>query len=200
MACDCTPPPVTADQQRQILKIALFLNAAMFGIGMTAGVLAQSTGLMADAIDMLADASAYALGLMAVNRGLAFRKNSARLSGMLLLALGLAVLAEVVHRAVVGSEPQAAIMMGFSLLSLAVNVTVLRLLAPFRSGEVHLRATWIFTRADVVANVGVLGAGLLILLTGWTALDLIAGFLIGCYVMKEAAEILKESGEAPVAT
>ena len=198
MACDCTPPPVTTDRQRRILKIALFLNAAMFVIGMTAGVLAQSTGLMADALDMLADASAYGLGLMAVTRGLAFRKNSARLSGTLLLVLGLGILAEVAHRAVVGSEPQAATMMAFSLLSLAVNVTVLRLLAPFRTGEVHLRATWIFTRADVIANVGVLVTGLMIVLTGWTALDLVAGFLIGCYVMKEAAEILKESDEASV--
>lgn len=197
MARDCTPPPVTTGQQRQILKIALLLNLAMFVIGMIAGVLAQSIGLMADALDMLADASAYGLGLMAVTRDFSFRKNSARLSGTLLLILGLGILAEVTHRAFVGSEPQAAIMMGFSLLSLAVNVTVLRMLAPFRMGEVHLRATWIFTRADVIANVGVLAAGLLILLTGWTALDLVAGFLIGCYVMKEAIEILKDSAEAP---
>ena len=171
----------------------------MFVIGIAAGVLAQSSGLMADALDMLADASAYGLGLMAVTRGLAIRRNSARLSGAVLLILGLGILAEVADRALVGSEPQGAVMMGFSLLSLAVNVTVLRLLAPFRKGEVHLRATWIFTRADVIANIGVLVAGLLILLTGLTMMDLVAGFLIGGYVIKEAAEILKESGEEPAA-
>jgi len=45
-----------------------------------AGVLAQSTGLLADALDMLTDAIAYGLALMAVSRGLKFKKNAARWS------------------------------------------------------------------------------------------------------------------------
>jgi Co/Zn/Cd efflux system component len=197
MSCECSAPTATTDKQRQILRVALFLNAAMFIIGMTAGWWAQSTALMADALDMLADASAYGLGLMAITRGDVFRRNSARWSGALLLILGIGILAEVGHRTIAGSEPQPAIMMAFSLLSLVVNVTVLRMLAPFRTGEVHLRATWIFTRTDVIANVGVLVAGVVIFFTGWTVFDLVAGFLIGSYVIKEAAEILKESSAAP---
>ena len=109
----------------------------MFVIGTTAGWWAQSTALMADALDMLADASAYGLGLMAVTRGVNFRRTSTRWSGSLLLILGVGILAEVGHRALAGSQPQPTVMMAFSLLSLAVNVTVLRLLAPFRTGEVH---------------------------------------------------------------
>ncbi len=198
MTCDCQAPSITTERQRRLLKIALILNGSMFVIGMAAGLLAQSTGLMADALDMLADATAYGLALMAVTRDAVFRQRSARWSGAILALLGLGILAEIGYRAFVGTEPQAVIMIVFSLLSLAVNVTVLLLLAPFRSAEVHLRATWIFTRADVIANVGVLLAGSVIVLTGWTSLDLIAGFLIGLYVIKEALEILKESGATPL--
>ena len=90
-------------------------------------------------------------------------------------------------------------MMAFALLSLVVNVAVLRMLAPFRSGEIHLRATWIFTRVDVIANVGVFVAGVVIWRTGLGWIDLVAGCLIGAYVVKEAVEILKESSEAVLA-
>lgn len=86
-------------------------------------------------------------------------------------------------------------MMAFSVVSLAVNVTVLRILARFRHGEVHLRATWIFTRVDVLANLGVFASGLTVWLTGLRMIDLLAGLAIGLYVVKEAIEILREAGE-----
>jgi Co/Zn/Cd efflux system component len=61
---------------------------------------------------------------------------------------------------------------------------------------VHLRATWIFTRVDVIANVGVIFSGLLVLLTGSRFPDLVVGGAIGVYVMKEALEIPGEAREA----
>ena len=62
-----------------------------------------------------------------------------------------------------------------------------------KSGEVHLRATWLFTRADVVANVGVILAGVLILWLGVPYPDYVIGTLIGVYVIKEAVEILRDA-------
>jgi len=56
-----------------------------------------------------------------------------------------------------------------------------------------MRAAWIFTRADVVANAGVIVAGLVVLVTGFYAADLIVGVAIGLYVIKEALEILREA-------
>jgi Co/Zn/Cd efflux system component len=64
------------------------------------------------------------------------------------------------------------------------------MLGRFREGEVHLRATWIFTRVDVIANIGVIASGLLVSLTGSRYPDLVAGTAIGVYVIKEAFEIL----------
>jgi Co/Zn/Cd efflux system component len=61
-------------------------------------------------------------------------------------------------------------------------------------GEVHLRATWIF-RVDVIANIGVIASGVLVLLSGSRYPDLVAGTAIGGYVVKEAVEILREAQE-----
>ena len=193
--CGCHAEANTA-AERRVLWIALALNAAMAVIGSLAGWWAQSTGLLADALDMLSDATAYAIGLAAIGRSARFKQRAAGVSGSLLLLLGVGVLVEVGRRAWFGSEPIGWPIVATALVSLAVNLTVLRLLRPFRTGEVHLHATWIFTRADVVANIGVVVSGLLILATGWRYPDLVVGALIGLYVCKEALEILSEAREA----
>jgi len=184
------------ETDRRVLRIALALNAAMFVIGILAGMLAQSTGLIADALDMLADASAYGIALVAVGRTDRFKSGAAAVSGTVLLLLGLGVLLDVARRAFLGSAPEGLAMIGIAAISLAVNASVLRMLGRFRSGEVHLRATWIFTRADVVANLGVIASGVLVLLTGSRYPDLVVGAAIGIYVVREAWEILEEARTA----
>ena len=191
--CGCGPPETVNAQERRILIIALALNAAMAVIGGVAGWIAQSTGLLADALDMLSDATAYSIGLLAIGRSVRFKINAAYLSGSLLMLLGVAVLAEVGRRVAFGAEPLSGWMIGTALLSLIVNLIVLRLLTPLKSGEVHLRATWIFTRADVVANVGVILAGALVLWLSSPYPDFVVGALIGLYVIKEATEILLDA-------
>ena len=193
--CGCHHEATNA-QERRILWIALWLNAAMAVVGGVAGWIAQSTGLLADALDMLSDATAYAVGLIAIGRTARFKANAALLSGSVLLLLGLGVLVEVGRRVLYGAEPASGWMIGTALLSLVVNVTALRLLSPLKSGEVHLRATWLFTRADVVANIGVILAGALVLWSGSPYPDFVIGTLIGLYVIKEAMEILGDARRA----
>ena len=191
--CGCEVPDVKTDEERRVLRIALGLNAAMAVIGGFAGWIAQSAGLLADALDMLSDATAYAIALMAIGRSALFKIRAATLSGGILLVLGVGVLVEVGRRMIYGAEPVSEWMIATATLSLVVNLVVMRMLAPMSSGEVHLRATWLFTRADVVANLGVILAGILVL---WLAVpypDFIIGALIGLYVIKEAIEILRDA-------
>lgn len=191
--CGCEAPEATTGQERSALRIAFGLNATMAVIGGLAGWIAHSTGLLADALDMLSDATAYAIALMSIGRSALYKVRAATLSGVILLLLGVGVLFEVSRRLVYGAEPLSEWMIGTALLSLAVNLTVLRMLAPMKSGEVHLRATWLFTRADVVANLGVILAGLLISWLGVPYPDYVIGTLIGFYVIKEAINILREA-------
>ena len=195
MTCQCAGQSAKSGAERRTLRVAFALNVTMSVVGALGGIWAQSTGVLADALDMLADGCAYGIALMAVTRGIDFKKNAARVSGSVLLLLGLGILAEVIRRWIAGSEPQGALMMAFSVASLLVNISVLRMLGKFRHGEVHLRATWIFTRVDVIANLAVFGSGLVVVLTGISVVDLAIGSLIGLYVVKEAIEILREAGE-----
>ncbi len=193
--CGCHHEAKNA-QERKILMIALALNATMAVVGGIAGWIGQSTGLLADALDMLSDATAYAIGLVAIGRTASFKANAATLSGIALLLLGLGVLFEVGRRVVYGAEPASGWMIGSAAVSLIVNMSVLRMLAPLKSGEVHLRATWIFTRADIVANVGVIVAGMLVFWLRSPIPDYVIGTLIGLYVVKEAVSILVEARRA----
>ena len=194
--CACHDTDAETTDQRRAISIALALNLAMFVISTVAGLLAESAGLLADALDMLADASAYGIALLAIGRTATFKQRAATASGLILAALGSGVVLETIHRAVAGSEPEGWIIVGGAMLSLVVNGSVLRLLHRYRDGEAHLRASWIFTRADVVANVGVIAAGMLVLVTGSRVPDLVVGCLIGAYVIKEAFEILRDARRA----
>ncbi len=187
--CGCRQTDTTKNE-RKILQIALVLNVTMFIVGLIAGILAQSISLIADSLDMLADASAYTIGLFAIGQSLRFKAITTTLSGSLLLMLGIGVLVEVAHRTWLGSFPESTTMMIVACISLTVNANVLHLLDQFRKGEVHLRAAWIFTRADVIVNLSVIISGALVALTHSRYPDLIIGFAIGLYVIKEAFEIL----------
>lgn len=196
--CGCHAE-AASEAERSILRIALGLNATMFVVGIVAGLIAQSMGLIADSLDMLADASAYGIALIAWQRSASFKASAATLSGTLLLILGAGVVAGVVWRLVAGSHPEGGWMMGIALIALIVNATVLRLLERFRHGEVHLRATWLFTRVDVIANLAVIISGVLVLVLHSALPDLVIGAAIACYVLKEALGILREAKEARVA-
>jgi Co/Zn/Cd efflux system component len=185
--------PNSAKSQPSILRIALGLNLAMFVIGLVAGLVAHSSALIADSLDMLADGSAYAIALVAQQRGQDFKVGAARASGFILTALGCAVIVDVVRRAVFGAAADGTIMIVIASLSLVTNLYVLRKLAAFKSEGVHLRAAWIFTRADVIANICVIFSGLIVSVKGFGYVDLLVGAGIAVYVLVEAREIFVEA-------
>ena len=194
--CGCELPPIETGAQQRALWIALTLNAAMFAVEVGAGVLANSAALIADGLDMLSDASVYAIALAAVGRSSRFKANAAYWSGAMLLLLGIGLFVEVVRRFFGGGSPDGGWMIAIAFVALAVNFTVLRMLSRQRNDEVHLRAAWIFTRADVIANAAVIASGLAVILTGIRYFDLIVGAAIGVYVVREGLEILKQAREA----
>lgn len=193
LSCECAKVEAKTQRERRILRTALALNASMFVIGTTVGLWAQSTGIMADSLDMLTDAIAYWLALMAFSRSPGFKKLAARWSGIVLMVLGMGIIIEVGRRLFFGSEPIGLVMMAYSGVSFGVNLYVLSRLTAFRQGEVHMRATYIFTRADVVANIALFVSGGIVAATGLHAVDLLLGFGIGLYVFKEALEILRQA-------
>ena len=179
--------------ERSVLLTLLSINGVMFAAELVAGIIADSTGLLADSLDMLADAIVYGIALYAVGRAAAVKTTAARWSGYFQIALACGVGLDILRRLAFGSEPQSWFMMGVGLVALIANVACLAMLAKHRKGEVHMRASWIFSKNDVIANLGVMVAGLIILNTGTRWPDIVIGAIITAVVLRGGLTILKEA-------
>lgn len=179
--------------ESRVLIILLAINGFMFFIEFSIGWWAQSTALIADALDMLADAMVYGVGLYAVGKAAHVKVHAATISGWLQIILGLLVLSDILRRFIYGSEPVSELMMVAGFLALIANVICLVLISKHRNGEVHMRASWIFSKNDVIANVGVIIAGGLVALTGSRLPDLIIGLIVALVVLRGGLLILRDA-------
>ena len=182
-----------ADLERQTLWAVLLINAAMFVVELAFGRRAGSTGLIADSLDMLADAGVYGLSLAAVSRSPAQQRQAAMLSGRLQIALAAWVLLDVLRRAASGSEPISALMVGIGALALLANLLCLVLVRRHRGGGVHMQASVIFSTNDTLANLGVITAGVLVAWSGSHIPDLLIGTAISLLVLHGGWRILRQA-------
>ncbi|WP_217882322.1 cation transporter [Desulfuromonas acetexigens] len=183
--------PAEDAAEAKVLKTLLAINGGMFVVEMAIGLAAQSTGLIADSLDMFADAAVYGVALYAVGGAARLKMRAARFAGWLQLALALGALTEVVRRFIYGSEPVSALMMGMGLVALAANVYALMLITRKRDRGAHMQASYIFSANDVIANLGVIVAGGLVAFSGSRLPDLIVGTVIGLIVLHGARRILR---------
>lgn len=194
-----TPPSAAAAgpgrvEEAATLRLLLAINAVMFVVEIVAGWLAESTALLADSLDMLADAAVYGVALFAAARGATAQLRAARLAGVLQAGLALGALAEVLRRLLTGSAPEPLPMVGIALVALAANVTCLWLVSRQRGRGAHMEASYIFSANDVLANAGVIVAGALVAWTGSAWPDLVIGAVIGLVVLAGARRILALKG------
>lgn len=174
-----------------VLKWLLAINFIMFVVEISVGWIAQSTGLIADSLDMFADAAVYGLALYAVGKSMSGKLRAAHVSGWLQLILALGALAEVVRRFIFGSDPVSSLMMSFGFLALIANTICLVLINKQKGSGAHMKASWIFSANDVIANLGVILAGALVAITGSRYPDLMIGCLIAIIVLNGARRILR---------
>ena len=185
-------------QMRPISGTVLFLSgywvltpSCLLLSCLPAGWLNQSTGLIADSLDMFADAAVYGVALYAVGHSGALKLRAAHFSGWLQVLLALLALSEVIRRFVFGSEPVSILMMSFGAVALIANTTCLLLLAKNKDDGAHMKASWIFSANDVIANIGVILAGILVAVTGSHYPDLIIGLIIVAVVLNGGRRILQ---------
>jgi len=179
--------------QRRVLVLLFAINGTMFLVEMLAGIDADSTALIADSLDMLADASVYAVSLYAVGKMMSAKVSAAHISGILQVLLGLSVLLDVLRRVVIGNEPEPMMMLAVGMAAFIANSICLMLIYQHREGEVHMRASWIFSKNDLISNLGVITSSLLVFYTGWSSPDLIIGLIIASIVVRGGLEIIKDA-------
>ena len=178
-------------KESKVLKSLLVINGVMFLLEIVLGIMAESMGLISDSLDMLADAAVYGVSLYVVGKSLIMKKRAAKLSGYLQMILALSVLAETFRRFYFGSDPEGIFMIGVAFLALIANVSCLFLLYKHKGGQVHMKASWIFSTNDVIANIGVILAGVAVLLTNSPYPDLVIGTIVGIVVLRGAFSILR---------
>lgn len=151
-------------------------------------------GLVADSLDMLADSFVYGISLFAVGGTLIRKKRIAKIAGIFQIALALIGFIEVLRRFFFESEklPDFSTMIIISVFALVANGICLYLLQKSKSkDQAHMKASMIFTSNDVVINLGVISAGLLVYWLNSNKPDLIIGTIVFVLVFQGAMRILK---------
>ena len=183
------------ENQKRILWSVLAINFAFFIIEMTTGIISKSLGLVADSLDMLADSFVYGISLFAVGGTLIKKKRIAKLAGYLQIILAIIGFIEVLRR-FFGAEqlPDFSTMIVVSVVALIANTICLYILQRSKSKEeAHMKASMIFTSNDVIINLGVILAGILVNYLSSNKPDLIIGTIVFVLVVQGAFRILKLS-------
>jgi Co/Zn/Cd efflux system component len=131
-----------------------------------------------------------------LGRGALWEARAAALKGGVMLAFGLGVAAEAVAKAFRDVVPRAEAMGVVGVIALVANAACLLLLLRHRTDGINMRSTWLCSRNDVVANVGVLlaAAGVAVLDSRWP--DLLVGATIAALFLGSAFGVLRDSVRA----
>lgn len=193
--CDSKSSELEAIREKQgtVLKIVLLINLIMFFVEAISGFMARSTSLLADSLDMLGDAFVYGFSLYAIGKTPRWGASTSLLKGSIMLLFGIGVLFEATRRFLSPETPVAATMGLVGGLAFAANVTCAILLMRHRNDDLNMRSTWLCTRNDVVANIGVMIAAAAVGFTQSRWPDLVVGVAISTLVLKSAYSVLKES-------
>jgi Co/Zn/Cd efflux system component len=185
----------------RVLWTVIAINAVMFVVEITAGHLAGSQALQADALDFLGDTLTYGLSLAVIGRPMATRARAAVLKGVSLTLMGLWVFGSTLYHVLVLGVPRAEIMGVIGFLALAANVASVLLLMRYKDGDANVRSVWLCSRNDALGNVAVMIAALGVwgTTTAWPDL-LVAGIMAGLFLWSSAqilAQAYRESRERP---
>jgi Co/Zn/Cd efflux system component len=185
-------------EQRRVLYAVLWINAAMFLAESIGGLMAHSTALVADSVDMLGDAIVYGFSLYVIHRGTGWHARAALLKGIIMAAFGVGVLIQVAVKIVQGLTPTVQVMGAIGALAFAANLFCLVLLQRCRDDDINMRSAWVCSRNDVIGNVAVLAAAALVAVTRSAWPDILIGLLIAGVFGRSAVQIIREASRAVV--
>ena len=184
-----------SDEYKRRIWIVIALNATMFVVEMTAGQVAQSQALKADALDFLGDALTYGISLAVIGASLRARTNAALAKGISLFLMGAWVFGSTVYRVFYVGVPAAEIMGIVGALALATNLASVFLLMSYKDGDANVRSVWLCSRNDAIGNIAVMIAALGVWGTasGWP--DLIVAAIMASLFLSSSFQIIRQALE-----
>jgi cobalt-zinc-cadmium efflux system protein len=185
--------------------LGVALNVGFVVVEAVFGIMANSLALLADAGHNLSDVLGLLLawGAMHLSRRLPTRQHTYGLrrssilaavlnAVLLLLAVG-GILWEALHRL---GDPQpvaAASVIWVALLGIAVNLATAMMFVSGRKSDLNLRGAFLHMAADAAVSLGVVVAGMAIMLTGWQILDPLISIVIAIVITVGTWSLLKDS-------
>ena len=184
-----------SDEYKLRLWIVIALNASMFVVEMTAGHLAKSQALQADALDFFGDALTYGISLAVIGASIRVRTTAALAKGISLLSMGIWVFGSTVYRVFYVGVPEAEIMGVVAALALSTNLASVFLLVSYKEGDANVRSVWLCSRNDAIGNVAVMIAALGVWATasGWP--DLIVAAIMASLFLSSSFQIIRQALE-----
>ena len=180
-------------RQGRVLWIVLGVNAVLFVVEFGVGWIARSTALLGDSLDMLGDALVYAFSIWVLHRGVRWRARASLAKGVVQLGFGLLVLGQAAAKLLTGLEVDASAMGWMGALALAGNGYCFYLLWSHRSDDLNMESTWLCSRNDLIANVGVLVAAAAVAWTGSGLPDVVVGLFIAGLFLRTAVQVIGAS-------
>ena len=193
--------------QARRLWVVLVITGGFMVAEVVGGLLANSLALLADAGHMLTDVLALALSLVAMR--LAMRPPSpertfgyvrleilaALVNGAVLLGVSGWIVWEALERLRAPADVDGPLMMAVAILGLVVNLAGAALLKEHAADNLNVRAAYLHVLGDLLGSVGAIGAGAIILLTGWTPADALASVVIAGLILLGAWRLVREAAE-----
>ena len=178
-------------RQSAMLKTVLAINAVMFLIELTAGLISGSASLVADSLDMLGDALVYGFSIYAVTEGARMKAKAALFKGGIMAAFGCFVFAQVIYKIIYPQVPVFEIIGLIGLLALAANSVCFALLWRHRADDINMSSVWLCSRNDIIANISVLfvAAGVWLSHSAWP--DILVGLALSALFLRSALVVLR---------
>ena len=198
MAEDCCGKDLLLTPQqhkkiRNILLMVFVINFGMFFLEVGSGFFARSSTLIADSLDMLADAFVYGLSLYVLKENHIIKARASLVKGVLMFLLGAYVVGEGVYKILYPILPTGQTISLIGVIALIANLVCFALLWKHKNDDLSMKSAWICSRNDVATNVVVIIAGFLVLYFQSMWPDIIVGLGMALIVLNSSVQIIKEA-------
>lgn len=196
---------ISTSQRR--LSIALAITGLTTIVEVVGGLMSNSLALLGDAGHMFTDTLALGLSLVALTlakrpatqkRTYGFHRAevlAALTNGAILILIAVFIFYEAYQRFVDPPEVKGGLMLGVAAVGLVANVVGISILRSAGRRNLNVKGAFLHMWSDAASSVGVIAAGVIILVTGWTVADPLISILIGVLILRGAAGLVLESSD-----
>jgi len=178
---------------RKIFWVVLLINLSMFFVEAIGGYFTHSNALLADSLDMLSDAFVYGLSLFVLTKSHEAKINASLVKGILMGVLGLFVVGEAFYKIIHPIQPIGEIVSIIGVIALVANLVSLLLIMKHKNTDLNVKSAWICSRNDVIANMGVIISGILVVSLSSMWPDILIGLIIAGIVLRSSSGIVLEA-------